>query len=93
METAVPSLAGYRVEVRGTMDDLRDDHKQSAAGQAAGASGEAAMNPGDEAPPGSPATGENLCRACGGAGLDTNDQACPECGGTGRVIVAVSAGP
>ncbi len=51
------------------------------------------MNPGDEVPPGSPASGENLCRACGGTGLDEDDEACPECGGTGRVIVAVSAGP
>jgi hypothetical protein len=75
------------------MRDYRDAEDQPIAGGAAGEGGDDTMNLGDEAPPGSPATGENLCRACGGMGLDGHDEACPECGGTGRVIVAVSAGP
>lgn len=74
------------------MGGRQDDRNGAGAGQAVGG-GEATMNPGDEAPPGSPATGENVCRACAGTGMDENDEACPECGGTGRVIVAVSAGP
>ena len=51
-----------------------------------------AMNPGDEAPPGTPGTGENICRDCGGSGK-LNGKPCPTCGGTGRVIEVVSAGP
>jgi hypothetical protein len=52
----------------------------------------AAMNPGDEVPPGSPASGEHVCRACGGVGR-RDGEPCTECGGTGRVTVAISAGP
>jgi DnaJ-class molecular chaperone len=50
------------------------------------------MNPGDQAAPGTPGTGENLCRDCGGTGRQGN-RPCPTCGGTGRVIEVVSAGP
>ena len=42
------------------------------------------MAPGDEAPPGTPGTGEDLCRTCGGSGR-LNGGPCPECEGTGRV--------
>jgi hypothetical protein len=44
-----------------------------------------AMNPGDEAPPGSPATGEAPCMRCGGSGRLPDGKSCPDCGGTGRV--------
>lgn len=47
--------------------------------------------PGDEAEPGTPGTGEDLCRACGGSGkVDGKD--CPECGGTGKIIEGVGGG-
>jgi DnaJ-class molecular chaperone len=50
------------------------------------------MAPGDEAPPGTPGTGEDICPACGGSGrLDGQD--CDTCLGRGRVIKAISAGP
>jgi hypothetical protein len=75
------------------MDDHQDEANRQIAGRPESSADDAAMNPGDEAPPGSPASGEHLCRACGGSGLGDNDEACPECGGTGRVVVAVSAGP
>lgn len=42
------------------------------------------MAPGDQAPPGTPGTGEDLCRTCGGSG-QLNGGPCPECEGTGRV--------
>jgi DnaJ-class molecular chaperone len=45
-------------------------------------------NPGDEAPPGTPGTGENVCRSCGGTGKQ-GSESCPECGGTGRVTEGV----
>ena len=48
-------------------------------------------NPGDDAEPGTPGTGENLCPACGGSGsIDGGD--CPECGGSGKVIEGVGGG-
>ncbi|WBY02321.1 hypothetical protein PE066_01970 [Ramlibacter tataouinensis] len=43
------------------------------------------MAPGDEAPPGTPGTGEDICRACGGSG-QLNGGPCPECEGTGKVV-------
>ena len=46
------------------------------------------MNPGDEAPEGTPGTGEDICRECGGSGRAGN-AACPSCQGSGTVIVGV----
>ena len=49
------------------------------------------LNPGDEAAPGTPGTGEDLCRKCGGSGtIDGKD--CPECGGTGKVVEGIGGG-
>ncbi len=45
-------------------------------------------NPGDEAEPGTPGTGENICRACGGSGKQGTRE-CPNCGGTGTVVEGV----
>jgi DnaJ-class molecular chaperone len=46
------------------------------------------LNPGDQAPPGTPGTGENLCPRCSGRGtIDGNT--CTTCGGTGKVIEGV----
>jgi len=46
------------------------------------------MNPGDEAPAGTPGTGEAVCPRCGGSGrLGAAD--CPDCGGTGRIIAGI----
>jgi hypothetical protein len=49
---------------------------------------QAPMSPGDEAPEGTPGTGEDICRACGGSGL-LNGGPCPECEGTGKVNVGI----
>jgi hypothetical protein len=52
----------------------------------------AMMAPGDEAPPGTAGTGEDVCTACGGSGrIDGRD--CGNCLGEGRIIKAISAGP
>ena len=45
----------------------------------------AALDPGDEATPGTPGTGEAVCHRCGGSGK-FNDATCPTCGGTGKVV-------
>lgn len=47
--------------------------------------------PGDEATPGAPGTGENLCRHCQGTGL-LNAQPCPECRGTGTITSGIGGG-
>jgi hypothetical protein len=50
-----------------------------------------ASSPGDEAPPGTPGTGEAVCPECGGTGrIDSG--ACPECGGTGKVNLGIGGG-
>lgn len=46
------------------------------------------MNPGDEAPPGTPGTGEDICPECNGTGR-IDDRRCINCGGTGKVIKGI----
>jgi DnaJ-class molecular chaperone len=48
-------------------------------------------NPGDEAAPGTPGTGENICPHCGGKG-EHDGAACPVCGGTGKVVEGLAGG-
>ena len=49
------------------------------------------MNPGDQAAPGTPGTGEDLCPKCSGSGK-LEGKSCEECDGTGKVIVGISGG-
>ena len=49
---------------------------------------QAQMAPGDEAPTGTPSTGESVCPQCGGSGK-LGASACPDCLGTGKVIVGI----
>ena len=46
------------------------------------------LNPGDEAAPGTPGTGEDLCPRCNGSGR-LQGQSCPHCGGTGRIVEGI----
>lgn len=43
------------------------------------------VNPGDQAPPGSPQSGERPCPRCSGSGRQAG-ASCEFCGGTGMVI-------
>ena len=52
----------------------------------------APMNPGDEAPAGTPGTGEDVCPRCKGSGKLNAEQACPDCGGTGKIIEGIGGG-
>ena len=51
----------------------------------------AALNPGDQAPPGTPGTGENVCPTCSGA-KTVDAKPCPTCGGTGVITEGVGGG-
>jgi len=46
------------------------------------------MSPGDQARPGTPGTGEHLCKRCAGSGR-VEGKTCPVCAGKGKVIVGV----
>ena len=48
----------------------------------------APMNPGDEAPVGTPGTGENVCPVCHGSG-QLRGQSCSNCGGSGRIVAGI----
>lgn len=43
------------------------------------------LNPGDDAAPGTPGTGEDVCPKCNGSGRQGEDE-CQNCGGLGKVI-------
>lgn len=46
------------------------------------------MSPGDEAPEGTPGTGQTVCRQCAGSGR-VEGTVCPGCEGSGYVIVGI----
>jgi hypothetical protein len=46
------------------------------------------LNPGDEAAPGTPGTGENVCPECNGSGIQDGEK-CPTCDGTGKVTEGI----
>ena len=49
-------------------------------------------HPGDEALPGTPGTGEDVCQRCAGGGKLPGGQECPDCDGTGIVIQGIGGG-
>ena len=49
------------------------------------------MSPGDQAPAGTPGTGENLCHKCGGSGR-FQGKPCQECDGTGIITEGIGGG-
>jgi RecJ-like exonuclease len=46
------------------------------------------LNPGDQAEPGTPGTGENVCPECKGSGR-VGATPCQNCGGTGKIVEGV----
>lgn len=46
---------------------------------------------GDEAPAGTPGTGEKVCPDCGGSGRRASGP-CPTCGGSGKITGAIGGG-
>ena len=53
---------------------------------------ETPLNPGDEAAPGTPGAGEDICEHCGGSGNMDSGVDCEECGGSGRVVRGIGGG-
>jgi RecJ-like exonuclease len=53
--------------------------------------GALAAEAGDDAQPGTPGTGEDLCPSCSGTG-QVEGKPCPNCGGTGKVIAGIGGG-
>ncbi|MFL9824780.1 hypothetical protein [Rhodoplanes sp. SY1] len=49
---------------------------------------DAQPRPGDEAPSGTPGTGEAICPDCEGTGR-RDSRACPTCRGTGKVVQGI----
>jgi hypothetical protein len=49
----------------------------------------APMSPGDEARPGTPGTGEDICPECNGRGKTARGEPCRNCSGTGRIVRGV----
>jgi hypothetical protein len=47
--------------------------------------------PGDDAAPGTPGTGENICPECNGSGR-LGDRPCPNCTGAGKVTEGLGGG-
>ena len=45
----------------------------------------------DTVPPGTPGSGEDICRKCRGAG-EVDGKTCSECGGTGKVTTGIGGG-
>ncbi|GAB3385851.1 hypothetical protein [Massilia agri] len=50
------------------------------------------MNPGDEAEPGTPGAGEDVCEVCAGSGKQADGKPCPNCGGSGHVMRGIGGG-
>ena len=49
------------------------------------------LNPGDEAPEGTPGTGEDICPDCAGIG-SRQGRLCATCGGSGRIVQGIGGG-
>ena len=66
---------------------MQDRHKAPLhAASGGGNPVEPEMNPGDQPPPGTPATGENICPRCNGGGVGDDGMRCEHCGGTGKAV-------
>jgi DnaJ-class molecular chaperone len=67
------------------------DAKTAAQAAASSDQQQPVMAPGDQAPPGTPGTGDNVCPTCNGSGR-AQGAACPTCRGTGTVVEAIGGG-
>lgn len=79
--------ASDKAPAKGSRETIDDELKKvSAKPRPAGASRPIAQ--GDEAPPGTPGTGEDVCPAWKGSG-QLAAKPCPNCDGSGRIVKAI----
>jgi DnaJ-class molecular chaperone len=57
-------------------------------GKSVNVTSSADTSPGDEAAPGTPGTGEDICPECDGSGRRDGTK-CANCDGTGRIVRAI----
>jgi DnaJ-class molecular chaperone len=50
------------------------------------------LNPGYEAEPGTPGSGEDVCPVCHGSGKQADGKACANCGGSGVIQEGIGGG-
>jgi hypothetical protein len=80
----------------GSRDVIERELARNAAKQNAGPTKSAPSpgtteRPGDQAPPGAPGAGENLCPECSGTGK-VNGRPCDQCKGTGKIVTGIGGG-
>ena len=73
------------------MSQSRNKSSQNSRHPARAKESASTPNPGDQAAPGTPGTGEDVCPHCRGSGRIGNEQ-CSQCGGSGRVIKGIGGG-
>src|SRR3954468_7469400 len=82
------------VRAEGELRDEGSIPEQASAGTAGASPDATQTQPGDEAPPGTPGTGENTCPTCRGSGK-VGENRCPDVrmiAALGRFVVLVTAG-
>lgn len=50
------------------------------------------LNPGDDAPEGTPGIREDVCPRCRGKGKTEDQRACQDCAGSGKIIEGIGGG-
>jgi DnaJ-class molecular chaperone len=71
----------------GSRETIEHELKRTGKGSAAVDRGRGAAR-GDEAAPGTPGTGEDVCPECRGSGK-LGARPCPNCNGSGRIVKAI----
>lgn len=79
------------VDLESSVAGEEDPGASNEIGSARERSGSRPMSAGDEAPAGTPGTGEKICPDCGGSGRRAGGT-CPTCGGTGKVTAGIGGG-
>lgn len=86
--SSVPQMRPSGPRFRGTDPRFREDGGHKLEEAVMPTQQTPGTNPGDEAPPGVPGTGENICRLCRGTGR-VQGRRCEECGGTGKIVEGI----
>lgn len=74
-------------ELAKLFEDVADEVHRRFSSALSGA-GAAQRNPGDEAVPGTPGSGEDYCHVCDGSGKHEG-KPCQTCGGTGIIVQGI----